>query len=353
MCAELFALRRRAAQRGVSMVELMVGIVVSMLVGLAATTSAVMFTAAQRQGFGAGGASINAATVLGAIKNDTALAGLGFFGESIPLCATLNLSNDTTVISNAAAFAPVQITRDSDHDILNLLYASKVESGTNVLTAKASDTTSVELRSLLPAVVGDAVLLAPEDSGGRCTVRSVTAVTDASALVPWQVLTFGATGAHNKAAFASASTYPSRSRASLLGAVRWHRYRVTAGNLVLERPMDGTSAVLARNVVAFRVQYGVAASATGTTLNSWVDATGTYATLSANNIDFVRAARIALLVRSPQREKPDSAGNCSATDTAPLVFGTAPAAFTGADTSWRCFRHRVSVVVVPLRNFVF
>lgn len=354
MCAERLMWRHsRAGQRGLSMVELMVGIVVSMLVGLAATTSAVMFTAAQRQGFGAGGASINAATVLGAIKNDAAQAGLGFFGESLSLCTTLNFSNDAALVSDGAAFAPLQATRDGDHDVLNVLYAAIVESGTNVLTAKPSDTTSVELRSLMPAVVGSAVLLAPEDTGGRCTVRSVTAVTDASAVVPWQILTFGAAGVHNKAAFASASNYPSRSRASLLGAVRWNRYRVTAGNLVLERPIDGSSAVLARNVIAFRVQYGIAATATGTTLDSWVDASGTYATLTTANIDFVRAARIALLVRSPQREKPDAAGNCSVTDTAPLVFGVTPSAFTGASTDWRCFRHRISTVVVPLRNFVF
>ena len=357
MCADMSphtSVIGRAQQRGLSMIELMVGIVISMLIGLAATTSAVMFTASQRQGFGAGGSSINAATVLGAIKSDAALAGLGFFTESLPMCATLNLSNNAIVASDGAAFAPLQATRDGDHDVLNVLYAAMVEAGTNVLTAKSSDSTSAELRSLLPVVAGDAVLLAPEDPGGRCTVRSVTAVADATPTTS-QILTFGAAGAsstHNQAAFASATTYPSRSRVARLGALRWNRYRVTGGNLVLERPIDGTSAVLVRDVIAFRVQYGISAAANTTTLDNWVDASGAYASITAANIDFVRAARIAVLVRSPQREKPNSAGVCTATDVAPVVFGTTPTAFTGPSTDWRCFRHRTSTVVVPLRNFV-
>jgi hypothetical protein len=56
------------------------------------------------------------------------------------------------------------------------------------------------------------------------------------------------------------------------------------------------------------------------------------------------------MVRSPQREKLDAAGNCVATTTAPSLFGTVPAAFDGGD--WRCYRYRTSTVVVPLRNYV-
>lgn len=345
---------RAATQRGLSIVELMVGIVVSMLVGLAATTSAVMFTASQRQGFGVGGASVNAGTVLTAIKGDAALAGLGYFAESRPLCSSLNLSNEAVVVSDGAAMAPLQATTDGDSDILSLLYASVVESGTNVSVGAPSDTTSVQLRSLLPAAVGQTVVMAPgpEEAVGLCTVRSVTAVTPAAGTTPL-TLSFGNTGTHNKAAFANTPTYAKYSRVSLLNNVQWNRYRVTGGNLVLERPVNGAAtSVLVRNVIAFRVQYGISAAANTTTLDSWVNATGAYAAITPANIDFIRAARIAVLVRSPQREKVDNAGNCVATETAPQVFGTTPTAFTGASTDWKCFRYRTSTVIVPLRNFV-
>ena len=77
-----------------SIIELMVGIVVALIVGLAAAGSAMMFTASQRQGIGTGGMTVNVGTVLAALKNDTANAGLGFFGDNVFLCNTLNLSVD-------------------------------------------------------------------------------------------------------------------------------------------------------------------------------------------------------------------------------------------------------------------
>ena len=48
--------------------------------------------------------------------------------------------------------------------------------------------------------------------------------------------------------------------------------------------------------------------------------------------------------------KPDNAGVCQATATAPTLFGTTPAAFASGD--WACYRYRTSTSVVPLRNFV-
>ena len=116
MCAERLGpqrppARRRNGERGLSLVELMVGIVVSLLVGLAASGSAMVFTASQRQGIGTGTTSVNSTGVLNAIKADVSLAGLGFFDNSAALCTTLNLSMSTTKVSDGAAFAPMQATR--------------------------------------------------------------------------------------------------------------------------------------------------------------------------------------------------------------------------------------------------
>lgn len=342
--------RQRGRQRGLSLVELMVGIVVSLLVGLAASGSAIMFTASQRQGIGSGTTSVNASGVLNAIKADVSLAGLGFFDNSAALCTTLNLSIGATVVSNGSAFAPLRATRSGDHDQLDLLYSSIIEAGTSVQLENASDGTKADLRSLMPVSVGQAVLLSPQDAAGLCTVRSVTAVTASTNTDP-QSIAFAVAGTHNAASFGSAPSYNAMSRATMLGAVSWNRYRVDAsGNLLLERPATGASAILLRDVIAFRVQYGVAATATSNTLESWVDATGTFASVTDVNIERIRAVRIGVLTRSPQREKPDNAGVCQATTTAPTLFGTTPAAFASGD--WQCFRYRTTTSVVPLRNFV-
>lgn len=344
--------------RGLSIIELMVGIVVALLVALAATGAAMTFTASQRQGIGTGGTTVNVGTVLSALKNDTANAGLGFFGDNQFLCNRLNLSVDANVVADAASFAPLRITRDGANDIIDAVYSSQVHAGANVLLRSASNGSSAELMSLLPVAAGQAVLLAPAAPASAasaaavdpCVVRTVTAVTASTENTP-QVLAFAAAASHNAAAFSTAVTYAERSRVALLGELRWNRYRVINRNLVLQLPMDGRSAVLARNVIGFRAQYGITdGTPNRTTIDSWQDADGaTFAALDSAGIGRVRALRLGIVTRSPQREKPDQAGNCAASDAKPVLFGTV----VEPDVAdWGCYRYRTTTTVLPLRNLV-
>ncbi len=341
----------QAAQRGLSIIELMVGMVVALLVGLAATGAALSFSATQRQGIGAGGVTVNVTTALASIKNDLSSGGLGFFGDSVNLCSALQLSNAAAVLADNTSFVPVRITRELPHDRIDVLFGSRVEGGAKVQLRGASDGNTALLDSFLPVQVGDAVLMTPVPGAAAtpCLVRSVTAVAAATATTP-QTLSFANAGTHNQAAFTLAPAFAERARVGVLGTLNWSRYRVTGGNLVLERPLTGATGVIARNVMAFRVQYGVsAAAANSTALESWEDAEGGWAALSAANIPRVRALRIGVLVRSPQREKPDALGFCESTRTKPVLFGDV----VEPDVAdWECYRYRTAMVVVPLRNLV-
>lgn len=342
--------RARSAprQRGISIIELMVGIVVAMLVGAAATSSAVVFTASQRQGIGVGGVAVNIGTALAALKNDAATSGLGFFGDSRFICSTLNLGIGATATWNGAPFVPVRISADAGEDVIDVVQSTRVESGANVLLQTESTGATAVLKSYLPVSNGDAVLLAPNAVGSPCTVRTVTGVVSPTGPDTWQTLSFDSSGTHNTATFSTAPTYPEMSGVTLLGQLRWNRYRLSAGNLVLEHPLDGASAILARNVVALRAQYGAAAAGT-TSLASWEDPSGGFAALDASNIARVRAVRVGVVTRSPQREKPNAAGVCEASSAKPRLFGVE---ITPAETDWQCFRYRSAVVVIPLRNLV-
>lgn len=350
----MFADRRpsspRSRQRGLSIIELMVGLVVSLIVGLAASSSAVVFTASQRQGIGVGGVAVNINTALAALKNDAASAGLGFFGDSRYLCAGLNLGMGALAPWDGASFSPVRITRPGGIDRIDVLQASRVESGANVLLAMASNGADASLKSFLPAAVGDAVLLSPEVAGDPCLVRTVTAVTASTVDVPQQ-LAFAAGGLHNDAVFTTNPAYSSTGgSATLLGQLSWQRYSLNGTNLQLERPLAGTSAVLARNVMTFRAQYGVSSGVGNSkTLESWVDATGAFAAMDIATINRVRAVRVGVVTRSPQREKPNAAGVCEASLEKPTLFG----AVVEPDVSdWACYRFRSAVLVIPLRNLV-
>jgi type IV pilus assembly protein PilW len=238
-------------------------------------------------------------------------------------------------------------------DQLDVMYASSVTGGANVLIKQASDKGSAVTKSYLPAAVGDAILLAPATPVDPCSVRSVTAVSTTLPLT----LTFGAAGAgnqYNQVAFASPATYAADARINHLGTLNWTRFRLDGSNLMLEQPMTGASAIMARNVIALRVQYGVSAAAGQTTISSWQEPTGAgWTPLSIVNTQRLRAVKVGIVVRSDQPEKKDvNSPECTTTVVGPKVldFDTTPTDVGGV--SWKCFRYRTSVVTVPLRNWV-
>lgn len=351
---------RRAAplqrgQRGLSMIELMVGIVVSLLVGLAAAMSAISFTASQRQGIGAGSSAATANAALATLKNDISAAGLGFFGDSRFLCNRLNLSVGTTVHVDGALFSPVRITAGAagtSADQIDAVYATEVAAGTNVLLNAASDGSAAELRSYLPATVGRQVLLAPDTPSptNPCAVRTVTAVSAATDDNP-QRLTFAASGGANQASFTTNAAFADKARVTLLGDLNWSRYRLVGTDLHIQQPLRGVDEVLVRNVIGLRAQYGVAAAASGSTaLESWVDASGSFASVDASNLPRVRALRVGIVTRSPQPEKPNRSGQCEASSAKPQLFETIT---VEPDVgNWQCYRYRTAEVVVPMRNLV-
>jgi type IV pilus assembly protein PilW len=364
MYADQHKLPARAAplvrQSGMTIVELMVGMVVALLVGLAAAGSAQMFTASQRQAMSAGAASMNITSTLASIKDDLAVAGLGFFGSSRYLCDRLNLSNGNALVKNGTTFSPLAITRGVKFDTIEVTYANDVAAGANVMLKADSSGTTAMMRSLLPVDLSNgktpAVLLAPTNPGAPCTVRTVTSFTpaDPDSGVP-QILTFGPTGIHNQRNFAIAPNYAEKDYIALVGSLTWNRYRVdNDGRLIIDRVLNGDSTVLASNVIAFRADYGVASDAGNPRLDGWISPT-TVGSLSSLNVKTVRAIRLGILTRSRQPEKPDADGTCSATREMPKLFpedANAVAPDLPGDT-WKCYRYRAAYVVVPLRNVVW
>lgn len=345
----------RSAQRGASIIELMVGLVVAMLVSLIGTGMAMTFTASQRQSMSAGGTMAANATILDSLKVDAAQAGLGFFGDGAFRCDTLNLSANGTTLSDGTFFSPVRITAGTAADQIDLVYATSVNGGASVMLKSTATATSAAMASLLPAQPasgafrGDAVLLTPKlGSASPCTVRSVTQVTASTATTP-QSLTFDTTGLHNQQSFATAGTYDIDGRATLLGNLQWRRYQVTAGELRLIDPLNGTTVALATGVIGFKAQYGVSATVDDTTIATWEDTSGPFATITSANVARVRALRVGLVLRSQQREK-EVNGACEASTANPSLFGGSGLIDTATDTTWNCFRYRTVTVMVPLRN---
>jgi type IV pilus assembly protein PilW len=355
---------RQRRDRGVSIIELMVGIVVALLVSLAAAMSAQVFTASQRQGMSAGATSIGSASALSSIKEEISQAGLGFFADSQYLCNALSLSIGATIVSNNAAFVPLQITRAAGNDTISVVYGNRIVAGANARLGLSSTGGAAQLASLLPASQNDTVMLAPADAGVACTVRTVTNTPTAPTATLPEALTFANTGLYNQAAL-TIPTYAKDDRIALLGDLVWNTFSVNANRqLVMTRMISGDSAVLASNVLAFRAEYGVSATANALdyTLANWFspDAAG-WAALTPAQVMRVRAVRLGIVTRSVQKEKAQTPGNdatCTATrndanlDSRPRLFGSTIDVAAMFPTDWGCYRYRVTTMVIPLRNFV-
>ena len=343
--------RSRAA--GMTLVELMVGMVVALLVGLVAIGLAASFASGQRQATAVSASLSNGATALDVLKSDALLAGLGFFGDSSYRCSMLNLSIGSTAPWDGTSFSPLQVTRPATglFDSIELVHATSVYGGAGV-PIKTSSQTRAMLASHLPGAVGQAVLLSPANRALPCTVRTITGVAAGTAGT-FEELEFepGIDSRHNQVAFSNPATYAPGDSAALLDTLVVHRYRVTQGRLEqLDRANGDSVATLARDVVAFRAQYGVSDAAGTQALGEWVDPLGRWAALDSSTLPRVLALRLQLLTRAPQREKPDAAtGLCTATPSPPQLLTGETFPLSEED---KCYRYRLISTVVPVRNFI-
>lgn len=351
-----------ADQKGFTLIELMVSMVIGLLVVLAGLSMAQFFVASQRQSAGVGTAQANGLSALDAIKYEAAQAGLGLSIGGMMPCTSLNLSLDSDVLSDGAPFVPLSFAANGVKGKLTLSYGTALEGATPGFTRsdQSSLDTSMELVSYLPASAGQAVMIAPPlGVSAPCTIRTITEVSAPSGAFGY-VLKFGNSGLHNKASFSAVTDYADSSQLFLLGQLRQTVFSLNNNEeLVMSRPLESgsPSVVLARGVVGFTAQFGVTDGVTQT-LQSWEPATGAWATPSEQQISRIHALRIGVTVRSEQKQKSNSAGICDATTEQPVLFedgleSTTSNRVTMALTGdWKCYKYRSLSAVVPLRNMV-
>lgn len=337
-----------ARQRGVSMVELLVGLVVAALIALTAFSSSVVFGAAQRQAVSASATTAGLVTTLASIKAEIAAAALGFAGDGGTTCSRLNRARAGAIVSDGAAFLPVAVARSasSPFDALSIARAtdSKAAAPVRLAANVGNASVSVPLRGWLPLQPGQQVLIKPAVSDDPCTVREVLST---SAAVPGGAPYTVSLAPVPAPGFTGPVEYSTESSMSVLGAIEQRSIAVEPpGRLRLTSEHLGGSVTLAEDVVAWRVQYGVV-DVTGGANVIWVDPTGEWAVLDVAHAARVRALRLGLLARSPQREK-----GCLATTDLPRLFGEV-IDVSASYPNWQCHRYRRAETVVPLRNLVW
>lgn len=134
-----------------------------------------------------------------------------------------------------------------------------------------------------------------------------------------------------------------------MGAYVRRRYDVDveSAQLTEEDPMVAAAATpLVSHIVDMQAVYGIAAPGSSK-VTQWLPATGVWAfgAVDADEVQQIRALRIAIVARSPQYEKEIVTG-----DKVPLWEGGPSRSFSEAE---RHYRYKVFETIIPLRNIIW
>lgn len=377
------ALPVNTGQRGFSLIEILVGIVIAMVGLLVIFKTVAIWDNHTRSTVSGGDAQVAGTLAMFNLERDIKQAGMGFgrAASAVMGCAVTGVDAAT---SRNLAFnlRPVQITVDATGgpDTLTVLAGNSsffVDSarilGGTATTKLFKDTTGFrkgDVAVLAPAAGGACELIQITDGGAD----TVTVTHGTGSYVPdvaYQPANpaSAVTSRYNAAAGTSGVYVPGGTLFNLGASPVLNTWSITAGR-VLSRvdQMQGLTAVeVSDGVINMKAQYGVDAN------DDNIISDAEWVTAAPADWTKVRAVRVALLVRSSQFEKPVAAASNSVaqppTPTAnnPSWAGgnfvmTNVDATRSADTrsntdvvpeNWRFYRYRVYEKVIPLRNMIW
>lgn len=332
-------------QRGMSLIEIMVGLVIG-LIGMFVIFQTVS-SWGRRTATTTSGSDVQTAGAIGMyyLERDIKQAGLGF-GMAPPVNMGCTVSATRTF-----RLAPVEITQGASGapDTINLLYGNSASftATSTFLTPNAAAPTVIGSNQQPGFAVGDRAILA---NGSNCALVTATASASLSLTVAYDL--------GSGTPIASGNLYnlgprPIRAVWQINGgrALAWAE---TISNLAAADVADG--------VVDLQAQYGYDGDG-----NNRIDSTEWLepdALPGTPDWTRIRAVRVAFLARSKHFEKPAanateqswsapqpswSGGNFVMTN----VDGTADTNVSGNPNNWRNYRYEVFEKVVPLRNMIW
>jgi len=350
----------RAYQQGMSLVELMVGILVGLLVVMAASGS-LSFFEAQRTTSLSGNAAMNSGMMGGyLLQRDLRNAGVGLLNAAQLACTRVNLYYNGATRADGAAVAPVRIVDGgAGSDSISIFFADSVLGSapmqlTRGLTAAGEN---LHVSSVSGVQAGDVVLIAGNVATDPCSVAQVSSIAAGATDIDLVRSSGGAypwNPANPAAAFATAPLYSAGGVVMRTGnAITWRNYSAAGGALTATDQITNTAVQVATNVVTLQGQYGVT-DGVSNIVRRWVDATNEWANPTADLITRIRAVRFSVIVRSARKEIiKDGSGTCSTTTTAPAAWSDVPPLDLSGDPDWQCYRYQVYASIVPLKNVVW
>ena len=370
------------AQRGVTLIELMIGLALGLIASLAIFSTISSFEAQRRTTASGMDMQQNGLMALYSIDQDIRMAGFGLIDSSttpgsMP-CSKINAYGTNSVWNSAPVVIANNASAGNDIITVNRLNS---DTGGIVTGGKAaglaanmnSGDTSISVDTSEALHTNDFILVSQANLD--CSLFKVSAIPSATSVTvvnvanaignTTQTPTFPASGysAAASAVIADLGAASSASAANTFGSTNpattptfaTTKYQINT-NLDLIRTEDNgtTWNTVASDIVAIAAQYGVA-NAGSPTVNCWTDATGTacsgtnWASPPPADVRRIKAIQVAIVARSNQ-----PAGSCTAS-TQPTTWAGITANLSGiANWGWGgCYRYKVYQTIIPIRNVIW
>jgi type IV pilus assembly protein PilW len=357
--------------KGFSIVELMIGLVISMVVSLAVFQTFALFEAQKRTTTSGSDAQINGLVALQSLERDLKMAGDGLANDWLQSCTSLFHYYNPAAAAAASpipnfSLAAVSLVEGASGAADTIMVRRGNSIRSNGPIALDSDmlalSTPLQVTNLVGFANNDLFIVADSVSGGNCTLMQVSSITNFTATESQISHASGGANPFNAPALAGWPLHRSFSQIFHIGQLLQRTYSLNANALQSQDFPAAAGLAVASDIVQLQAQYGVApggAGAAGESVNCWTSASGAgcgavnWANPAPAEFRRIKAIRIAVVARSALQERPDAGGTCSTTTVAPQVWNGAMTLDLSANADWRCFRYRVYETTVPLRNVIW
>lgn len=364
-------------ERGLSLVEVMVGLTVGLITVMVIGQVFSNFEAQKRVTTSATDAQSAGLVSLVQIEQDARSAGAGIVESEVLSCVNTysyhaGPPETSPVPGFGGNFAPVVITdggaTGSDtiqfrigSDFLGAIPTTIIEDmpqGSSEL--KVSRAAGFQVNQIVMAV-----------QGGNCTAMQITHVQAQPNHLQHNP---GSNGPWNPTiSYQSDNSWPGYTTGAKIvtvGAITLKTYSVNANNQLQSLAQSAgtsTTEILSGDIVSLQAQYGVSSAVNVQDVSAWVEPTGTWAAgaLDEDKIKRIRAIRVAVVARSAKMEAADVTGQCEqpvsdVTNNGPCLWrdaddtdNLAPVLDLSTNADWRKYRYRVFQTIIPLRNMIW
>lgn len=363
-------------QRGVSLVELLVGLVIGLVATLAISNLFSNFEARKRIIAGGADAQSNGVLALYYIQRDAQNAGFGLPIYNSSDASPLRCPLDTTINQDGVLInlSPVIIVDGgTGSDIVRIRYGNPAAGGASLRATGNMNAPTLDGR-LIGCQENDVVLFHQTPANPSCSLARLQRLNPDRTINTLTELNTAPTA--NPVTNLNGSEWV---RFSCLGA--WNQYQYSVSTAFELNRTGGTAGTLpfpnsaqvpvASDIVALQAQYGVATTVDPTStstsgagflnrVDQWVDATGIYGPgmvlLDRNRI---RAIRVAVVARDGNLQKQAVSQACNGTDTglSRVCIWRADATPGNVDLTalpdWQRYRYRTFEATIPLRNILW